>query len=143
MQANQLGAALSTIAGVLGTSLKYSKKEPHIELDGPSTVSVQFLPNLPLRAEITLVGVLIGEQVGVMVHLVGDLHIFPVVNLATNATTVYLLDGSKSASKGARVSLGSNLGKRAIREVITDLQPAIVAAFFLRGGSWHPLKLPL
>lgn len=85
----------------------------------------------------------VGEQVGVLVHLQGDLSVVVAHYPKTGALSAYLIDGAKVTCDGVTVTPDSLISKKmGLREVVESLKAAIVGAYYWKNSNWRELKLP-
>lgn len=84
-----------------------------------------------------------GEQVGVLAHIHGDLHVVVSHYAKTGALSAYLIDGAKVKSEGVRVTPDALISKKmSLRDVVDSLKGSIVGAFYWKNSKWQALKLP-
>lgn len=98
---------------------------------------------LPVQITPSVSKMFIGEQVGVLVHVHGDLNVMVAHYPKTGALSAYVIDGAKTKIDGIRVTPDSLITKNMdLRDAVASLRGAIVAAFYWKRDIWQKLKLP-
>jgi len=83
------------------------------------------------------------EQVGIIAHVMGDLHVIVSHFPQSGTVSAYLVDASKSKLDGVKIAPDKAISKKmTLREVVDTLRPAIVAAYYWKQDKWRPLALP-
>lgn len=109
-------------------------------LEGERTVQVTTTLGLDLPLEVKAVKLFAKDQVGVVVHIRGDLYMIAAHNPESNTVSAYLMDKSKlpdTKPVEKMIAPGCSL-----REVFNIYRSGIVQGFSWRGDKWKPLKLP-
>lgn len=97
----------------------------------------------PVPMSISVSKLFTGEQVGVLAHIHGDLHVVVSHYPKTGALSAYLIDGDKVRCDGVAVTPDSLISKKmGLREVVESLRGAIVGAYYWKNHKWQSLKLP-
>lgn len=92
--------------------------------------------NVPMN--IKALKVFKGEQVGVLFHVLGDLHLLVSNYKKTGSVSIYLLDASKVA-----VPLETLIqAKDNLRDVMKKVRETVVKVFHFKNKEWLPLTLP-
>jgi hypothetical protein len=114
-----------------------------IHYDGNGIVrgaSRGLIPGLPTPTPVQLIAkaMFLKEQVGVLVHVKGDLYVIVAHNPDKGGTSAFLLNRAHMPVKLESV-IQKNMN---LREAVGAVRPAIVKAFALRKGQWTPMNLP-
>lgn len=84
-----------------------------------------------------------GEQVGVLFHVLGDLHIIVSHFPKTGTVSIYMVDGSKTNMDGVKCPPEKLISKTmVIKEVMAGMVGAVVCALYWKQGEWKTLTLP-
>lgn len=84
-----------------------------------------------------------GEQVGVVVHVMGDLYAIVAHYPKTGSVSAYLLDGNKLEMEGVKSPPDLFISKKmTLKEVVDSLRGAIVGAYYWKNDLWKELRLP-
>lgn len=98
---------------------------------------------LPVQITPSVSKMFVGEQVGVLVHVHGDLSVMVAHYPKTGALSAYVIDGAKTKIEGTLVTPDSMITKNMdLRDAVASLREAIVAAFYWKSNIWQKLKLP-
>lgn len=96
-----------------------------------------------VRINATVSKMFTGEQVGILAHIHGDLHVVMAHYPKTGALSAYLIDGSKVYCSGLPSTPDSLIAKKmGLRDVVESLRGAIVGAYYWKNSNWRELKLP-
>ena len=84
-----------------------------------------------------------GEQIGVLVHVMGDLYTIVAHYPKTGSVSAYLIDGSKLEMDGVKSPPDLFISKKmTLREVVDALRSSIVGAYYWKNDQWKALRLP-
>jgi len=88
--------------------------------------------------QLTARAIFYSEQVGVVVHVLGDLYLLVAHNPDQNGLSAFIIDGAMLEGDVENiVEVKWNL-----RNVIAEFGKAVRAAFYMKGGEWATLKIP-
>lgn len=84
-----------------------------------------------------------GEQIGVLVHVMGDLYSIVAHYPKTGSVSAYLIDGSKLEMDGVKSPPDLFISKKmTLKEVVGALRRSIVGAYYWKNDQWKALRLP-
>lgn len=131
--------SLNKIADTLKMRIDYA--------DGKASGSTKFqftpLPGLAIDIDMQVKKLFASDAVGVLAHVMGDLHIVVTHLGKTNAVNVFLVDGNKLEMDGVKTPPEMFISKQMdTRQVVSSLRKAIVTAFLWKDRKWSVLKLP-
>lgn len=132
------------------TSLNYMADalKMHIHYEGgqvSGTTSMLYcpLPGLEIPITVTLKKIFVAETVGVLAHVLGDLHVAIVHAPSTRGVTLFMIDGASKNEVYLGGKLESVIKKNyGISSMVKAIRLVIVEAFLWKDHNWSVLKLP-
>jgi hypothetical protein len=112
------------------------------KVSGATDFVVGILPEFNIPIRLTASKLFASEQVGLLAHVIGDLSILVSHYPKSGMVTAYLIDGRKLHMSGVKAPPELFISKKmTLKEVVSGLGDAIVAAFYFKDG-WKPLQMP-
>lgn len=131
--------SLNKIADTLKVTINYEDGK----VSGETDLLYSPLPGLDLPVTVTVKKMFANEAVGVVAHVMGDLHLVVSHFAKTGAVNVFLIDGNKLSMEGVKAPPEMFISKTMdVKQVVSALRQAIVTAFLWKDRKWSVLKLP-
>lgn len=131
---NDFSLSLFKISDTLQMPIDYDGKTVSGECAGEWTS----ISGLKIPVKLTATIIFFSSQVGVIVHIVGNLYVMISHNIERNGLSAHIIDKRKlEGKKLSEISRRMNL-----REVVAFLGSSIIKSFSHSGSSWSVLTLP-
>lgn len=127
--------SLNKIADAIQVPLTYANGQ----VSGSAEMVYSPLPGIKLPVTLTIKGLFANQVVGVIGHVVGDLHIVVTHFYKTGVVSVFLVDGREWKDREPHEVITPLMP---LTDVVAALRKNIVASFIWKDRRWSTLKLP-
>lgn len=135
---SRLELAAYKLADTLGMTLEFEANQSSGEGELTWEVSAGQELKFPLRLDKAF----FGEQIGAIIHVLGDLYLMASYFPKTASMSFYVIDGSKLLLDGVvsppRMFVSKTMDLRSVMAVIGK---AVVKGYYWKNNEWKPLAL--
>lgn len=105
---------------------------------GKRTITIPLCAGFDFPVTITAKALFTKEQVGVLVHIAGDLYAVVAHYPKTGSVTMFLIDSSK-VNRNVEALISPRMS---LQEAVASLGSSVVKAFHWSSNKWSVLRLP-